>query len=98
LFGNVLHGEMVLNESGTIVRDEWLKTAEIRDNIKMDGFVVMPNHVHGIFLITGFAGTARRAPTTWNTLTDPGAGFSSMFDFKEIGDAGEILTFVHPTP
>jgi putative transposase len=70
LFGNVLHGEMVLNEFGTIVRDEWLKTAEIRDNIEMDDFVVMPNHVHGILFITGFAGTARRAPAPFGGNLD----------------------------
>ncbi len=63
LFGDVVAGKMVLNEFGTIVRDEWLKTAEIRENIEMDSFVVMPNHVHGIVLIAGCAGTARRAPT-----------------------------------
>ena len=61
LFGNVADGEMVLNQFGAIVRDEWLKTAEIRDNIEMDGFVVMPNHVHGIILIQARRGTACRA-------------------------------------
>jgi putative transposase len=72
LFGHVVDGEMVLNEFGTIVRDEWLKTAEIRDNIELDGFVVMPNHVHGIVLITSGRGTARRAPTTVGLGTSDG--------------------------
>jgi REP element-mobilizing transposase RayT len=51
LFGNAVNGEMVLNQFGTIVWDEWLKTAQIRNNIEMDSFVVMPNHVHGVVLI-----------------------------------------------
>ncbi len=36
---------MILNEYGAIVRDEWIKTAEIRDEIELDEFVVMSNHV-----------------------------------------------------
>lgn len=67
LFGDIVNGEMRLNEAGRIVADEWLKTAEIRDEIELDECVVMPNHFHGILVIYdrgGTApGTARRAPT-----------------------------------
>jgi putative transposase len=51
LFGDVVDSEMKLNEYGKIVQDEWHKSAEIRKEIKLDGFVVMPNHVHGIVFI-----------------------------------------------
>ena len=53
IFGEVVHGEMRLNPSGDIVREEWLKTAEIRSNVELheDEFVIMPNHVHGIVWI-----------------------------------------------
>lgn len=51
LFGEVVDGEMELNENGKIVKSEWLKTEEIRDNISTDEFVIMPNHVHGILFI-----------------------------------------------
>jgi putative transposase len=37
---------MRLNDAGQIVADEWLKTAEIRDEIALDAWVVMPNHFH----------------------------------------------------
>ncbi len=50
-FGKVENGEMVLNDLGKIVEDEWLKTKEIRKNVGLDYFVVMPNHVHGIIII-----------------------------------------------
>ncbi|OGF57589.1 MAG: hypothetical protein A2Z21_06155 [Candidatus Fraserbacteria bacterium RBG_16_55_9] len=52
LFGEVTDGEMALNEYGRLVHDEWLRSAEIRDEIQMDQFVVMPNHLHGIVIIT----------------------------------------------
>ncbi len=53
IFGEVVNGEMRLNPLGEIVREEWLKTAEIRSNVELheDEFVIMPNHVHGIVWI-----------------------------------------------
>jgi REP element-mobilizing transposase RayT len=51
LFGDILAGEMHLNEIGAIVEEEWRRTAVIRPGVELDEFVVMPNHVHGILLI-----------------------------------------------
>jgi REP element-mobilizing transposase RayT len=51
-FGNIENGEMILNEWGRIAYDEWLKTPNIRPNIQLDEFIVMPNHIHGIIVIT----------------------------------------------
>ena len=55
LFGNVVGGEMRLNDAGRIVRDEWFKTAQLRPYVVLyeDEFVVMPNHIHGIIEIVG---------------------------------------------
>jgi len=39
---------MELNEFGKIAQQELLKTNDIRGNIEIDSFVVMPNHVHFI--------------------------------------------------
>jgi len=51
LFGEIADGEMYLNQCGSIVRDEWLRTAELRENVEVDTCVVMPNHIHGIIVI-----------------------------------------------
>ncbi|MDP1725810.1 MAG: hypothetical protein Q8M15_03435 [Bacteroidota bacterium] len=50
-FGNVSNGEMILNEYGQIAHNEWLKTTEIRPNVRLDVFIIMPNHIHGIIII-----------------------------------------------
>ena len=42
---------MVLNDVGKILADEWIKTGDIRDEIELDAWVVMPNHFHGIVMI-----------------------------------------------
>lgn len=48
LFGDVVDGKMMLNDIGSIVLDEWERTKEVRKNVIMDEFVIMPNHIHGI--------------------------------------------------
>ena len=65
LFGKVITGEMQPNECGRVIEEEWLKTAEIRKNVELDVFVVMPNHFHGILVIEDKCrGTVHRAPRT----------------------------------
>ena len=67
LFGSVMDENMVLNDFGRMVDVEWLKTAEIRKNVVLDGYVIMPNHFHGIVLITeNNSGKARLATTHGN--------------------------------
>ncbi|MCJ7531213.1 MAG: hypothetical protein MUO64_09305 [Anaerolineales bacterium] len=51
LFGQILDGEIVLNPFGEIVLEEWEQSPQIRQELDMDAFVVMPNHMHGIVFI-----------------------------------------------
>ena len=79
LFGKVVNHQMVLNEAGRIVADEWLKSARIRAEIELDAWVVMPNHIHGILTITDVGGECnRRSRTDQRSLTTgvgvPGRG------------------------
>ncbi|MEJ5342476.1 MAG: transposase [Thermogutta sp.] len=53
LFGEVADGEMRLNEVGRIVQRCWEAIPEHFPHIELGAFVVMPNHVHGILVITG---------------------------------------------
>ena len=51
VFGEIVNDTMRLNDIGKIVHEEWTKTPIIRPEIELDGFVLMPNHVHGIIII-----------------------------------------------
>lgn len=51
LFGEIHDDGMVLGSWGTLVQEQWLQTGVVRDNVELDAFVIMPNHVHGIILI-----------------------------------------------
>ncbi len=50
-FGNVVNGEMLLNEIGTLARDCWLAIPAHHSHTDVDEFVIMPNHVHGVIVI-----------------------------------------------
>jgi len=65
LFGKVVNGEMRLNDAGRMVLAEWNMLPERFPHVVLDAFVVMPNHVHGIVVITNPApdDTATTAPT-----------------------------------
>jgi putative transposase len=52
LFGKIEVTEMQLNKLGWFVWQEWLKTPVIRPEIEVGAYVVMPNHFHGIVVIT----------------------------------------------
>jgi putative transposase len=52
LFGDIMDGVMRLNDQGQIVEAEWLRTLDVRASVALDMFVVMPNHLHGIVVIT----------------------------------------------
>jgi len=82
LFGKVVNGEMRLNDAGRMVLAEWNRLPERFPHLVLDAFVVMPNHVHGILVITDPAptvgatvgatptvgATTRVAPTVGNII------------------------------
>jgi REP element-mobilizing transposase RayT len=69
LFGEIAEGKIVLNMFGKIVEEEWHRTKQMRQGVDLDVFIVMPNHIHGIIVLTGTPlsanrrGTMHRAPT-----------------------------------
>ncbi|NET60864.1 MAG: hypothetical protein F6K47_33430 [Symploca sp. SIO2E6] len=67
-FGEILNSQMCLNQLGKIVAQGWLRTPKIRPEVILDEWIIMPNHLHGIIIITNppSVGAHRRAP---NQLT-----------------------------
>ncbi len=51
-FGKVVNGKMQLSKIGEIVKREWLNTPKMRENVELDEWVIMPNHLHLILFIT----------------------------------------------
>lgn len=55
---------MILSDIGKIAQEEWLKSEHVRQNIKLDVFVIMPNHMHGIVVIDNQGRDALRDVST----------------------------------
>ena len=72
LFGEVVHGEMVLNDFGKIAAETWLWLETQYPYVALGEWVVMPNHFHGIIFILDDDGRggSRTAPTNPQTITD----------------------------
>ena len=52
LFGKVINNVMILNEYGIVVEYTWNDLPNHNKHIHLDNYVIMPNHVHGIIIIT----------------------------------------------
>jgi putative transposase len=52
LFGEIVNYEMILNEAGNMVNEQWGALLERFPNIELDVYQVMPNHFHGIIVVT----------------------------------------------
>lgn len=84
LFGEVVHGEMVLNEYGKIADECWRAIPAHFPFVELGANVVMPNHVHGVIVIidndradalaSARRGAIYRAPTTTEKFGKPVKG------------------------
>lgn len=52
LFGKIINGEMILNNYCKIADKYWREIPQHYLNIQLDKFAIMPNHIHGILIIT----------------------------------------------
>ena len=51
LFGKIENSEMILNTVGKIVEQEWKNSIQLRSNISLGEFIIMPDHMHMILTI-----------------------------------------------
>lgn len=56
IFSIVKNHHVILTEEGRIVLSELEKASKIRKEIKIDSYVIMPNHIHVIIFIVGANG------------------------------------------
>ena len=75
LFETVADGRVASSPLGEIVEREWLRSAAIRQEIVLDLFIVMPNHVHGIVWVEpgtlGVVGATGRSPLRGSPARGP---------------------------
>jgi len=52
LFGDIVAGESLANEFGKIVNACWTEIPSHAPYVMLDAFVLMPNHAHGVLILT----------------------------------------------
>jgi len=60
-FGKIIDNEIKLTPAGKIVKKNWYKIPQKFTFIRLDEFVVMPNHIHGILWIEKTDGAGDRS-------------------------------------
>ena len=71
LFGRIVDDQVSRNALGAIVQEEWLQTATVRSDVWVDAFIVMPNHVHGILILSGGEGRVPEPQPRLGEYTHP---------------------------
>jgi putative transposase len=83
IFGAIDAGYEILNASGTFVESTWHALPHRFPNLKLDTFIVMPNHVHGIVFLESPQSSqkpvaASGAPTDRTSLAHVVRAFKSL--------------------
>jgi len=84
-FGNVSGRDMALNDAGRMVGAAWYQLPERFAGLGLDAFVIMPNHIHGIFIL----GPRQGEPSVGPVSIDK-AGFKKVSGTLD-GTVGRIV-------
>ncbi len=74
LLARIVDGRSEPTAIGQIALNEWRRTAELRPDVTLDEFIVMPNHVHGIIWLSRPAVVAAQRAAPLPSL--PGRAFA----------------------
>jgi putative transposase len=88
LFGDVVDADMLLNDAGRLVQTAWDELPGRFPGVELDGFMIMPNHVHGIVILGGAAivGTGPGAVGAGLALPwEPGAAIGAHSNQVAVG-------------
>lgn len=61
LFGEIVGIRMLLSKTGAAVEEEFLRSFDIRQELGLDAWVLMPNHLHAVVMISEPKGYGRMA-------------------------------------
>ena len=64
VLGEVVDGRMRLNELGKLTARVWKELPQHYAHVRLDAWVVMPNHVHGIVTLDDVGAGLKPAPTS----------------------------------
>ena len=97
MFGRVAGDQLLLTTAGCIVEQEWRRTEEIRYEVTLGPWVVMPDHFHGLIQIEGMDQTALPEESDVSALHRPPHSIGSVIGTFKAACTGRINQ-LHGTP
>ena len=96
MFGEIVDGRMVLNDAGRMVKLVWNELPQHYSGVDIDGFVAMPNHIHGIIVLTVGAGP-RACPKDERSHNERGQpqGVAPTISLPDVVHRFKSLTTAH---
>jgi REP element-mobilizing transposase RayT len=70
-FGEIIDKKMQLSNVGILADVFWHEAKHHAKNIELDAFVVMPNHIHGILILTGHENEISNQPIVEKQSEEP---------------------------
>ena len=90
IFGDIKKGNMILNPYGQMACEEWVNTSNIRDQVALHEFIVMPNHFHAIIEILFHKGKEGKT----GTFRSPSQTIGSIIRGYKIATIKKIKDFI----
>jgi len=99
-FGEIVSGKMILSTLGNIVGEIWREIPKHFINVKLDKYIIMPDHIHGIIIINENLQNDAVEPLHATVLRQQNSSFSqqqnkmvqqqSRNDFPSVGHMSSI--------
>lgn len=90
--GRIENGGMLPSLAGKVVEEEWKRTEQVRPDVRLDAWIMMPNHVHGIVILQNREG---KSPVETPRFEEtPHRGVSTTKDAKaklHTGSLGAVV-------
>ena len=71
ILGSIKNGEMKLSKIGQMAQKTWIELLKHYTGIEIDKFVIMPNHLHGIIILTDYRRGGVPPPNWKGEATSP---------------------------
>jgi hypothetical protein len=91
LLGRVVDSQVILGESGQVVQHVWETLPQRFPTVVLDAFRLMPNHLHGIFVIPGAGLELSLALTTGAPVVQPGPRAMGTASRTPTPSMGEVV-------
>lgn len=84
MLSRIVDDQVVLDPAGTLAEAAWLRLPWHFPSVTLDAFVIMPDHLHGIIILTGQPGPSRAEHSDRPAGTQPGSLAAIVQNFKSV--------------